>query len=64
MISRKTALAMIVISLTFSIGFVTFKAAELVKSLVMSKANCSHHNTGASCDAQRDGVSGLEIPLR
>ena len=63
MISRKTALAMIVISLTFSIGFVTFKAAELIKGLVTSTANCSQHSS-ASCGAQRDGVSGREIPLR
>lgn len=63
MISRKTALALIVISLTFSIGFVTFKAAELVKGLFISTANCSPHSS-ASCGTQGDGVSGREIPLR
>lgn len=64
MFSRKTALALIVLTLTFSIGFVTFKAAEIFKNLVLSSSDCSQHQSGAPCRPPREGVSGREIPLR
>lgn len=40
--TKKTVLALVVVALAFSIGFATFKAAELFKSfLISSKADCS-----------------------
>jgi hypothetical protein len=62
--TKKTVLALIVLALAFSIGFVTFKAAELFKSfLISSKADCSRSYDARNCSNSRE-VPYPDRPVR
>jgi len=48
--TKKISLALIVLAMAFSIGFVTYKAAELVKNLLIgSKTDCSQQYEPSRC---------------
>lgn len=50
MTTKKMSLALIVLAIAFSMGFVTYKAAELVKNLLVgSKSDCSQRYEPAKC---------------
>ncbi|HUF03478.1 MAG TPA: hypothetical protein VMM38_04810 [Aridibacter sp.] len=49
---KRIALALVVVLLAFSAGYMTFKAAELFKFyLTNSDADCIQQVKGGSCDA-------------
>lgn len=48
--TKKISLALIVLAMAFSIGFVTYKAAEIFKNLLLgSKTDCSQRYEPARC---------------
>ncbi|MCO6511184.1 MAG: hypothetical protein J5I65_10380 [Aridibacter famidurans] len=62
---KRIALALVVILLAFSVGFVTFKAAEIFKYyLINSGADCTEHVKGGSCGGSRDAAFQQTVPRR
>lgn len=53
--SKKISLALIVLALTFSIGFVTYKTAEIIKNLILgSNTDCSERYDPSRCARQNE----------
>lgn len=62
--TRRLVLGLIVVTLAFSVGFVTFKAAELFKNFVLGAASdCSQSYDRRNC-SQAEREYRNDIPLR
>ncbi|QQS43002.1 MAG: hypothetical protein IPM63_08735 [Acidobacteriota bacterium] len=62
---KRIALALVVILLAFSVGYMTFKAAELFKFyLTNSGADCTEHVKGGTCAGSRDAAFQQTVPRR
>lgn len=62
---RKIVLGLIVISLAFAIGFLTFKAAEIFKTvLVGTGSDCTQQYKGRSCPESREERYSSALPTR
>jgi len=62
--TKRLVLGLIVVMLAFSVGFVTFKAAELFKSFVLgSDTDCSQSYNRRNC-SQAERQYRNDIPLR
>lgn len=62
---KKFVLAMIVIMIAFSIGFLTFKGAEIVRSFVLgSESECTSDYDGASCSEPQDTAYPHDLPSK
>ena len=62
---KRILLSLIVVVLAFSVGLVTYKAAELFKSfLISSTSDCAQRSDSRSCSNNGQGLYGPEAPLR
>ena len=63
MISKNRVLSLVVISVAFALGYITFQAVNILNSwLIETKADCREHREAGNCPESRDGSFSLDVP--
>ena len=62
--SKKIALALIVVLIAFSGGFVTYKTAEIFRNFITGTDNCSQQYDARNCPGSRETHFSNKIPSR